>query len=140
MPLTKGVEMDVAARLRERELASIRVQAENGLQESALKGLDERGRAQELVRQQYTGRYPFELLQNANDAAGDTGTRGRAHFLLTDTALVVADNGSGFGEPQVEAICSLGDPPRDRVSQSGTRGSGSSPSARSPTVPRSSRR
>ena len=100
--------MDVAARLRERELASIRVQAENGLRESALKGLDERGRAQELVRQQYTGRYPFELLQNANDAAGETGTRGRAHFLLTDTALIVADNGSGFGEPQVEAICSLG--------------------------------
>ena len=28
--------MDVAARLRERELASIRVQAENGLRESAL--------------------------------------------------------------------------------------------------------
>jgi hypothetical protein len=108
MPLTKEVEMDVAARLREGELASIRVQAENGLRESALKGLDERGRAQELVRQQYTGRYPFELLQNANDAAGDTGTRGRAHFLLTDTALIVADNGSGFGEPQVEAICSLG--------------------------------
>ena len=49
--------MDVAARLRERELASVRVQAENGLRESALKGLDERGRAQELVRQQYTGRY-----------------------------------------------------------------------------------
>ena len=108
MQLTKGVQMDVAVRLRERELASIRVQAENGLRETALKGLDERGRAQELVRQQYTGRYPFELLQNANDAADDTGTRGRAHFLLTDTALIVADNGSGFGGPQVEAICSLG--------------------------------
>lgn len=100
--------MDVAARLRERELAAIRVQAENGYRENALKGLDERGRAQELVRQQYTGRYPFELIQNANDAAGDTGTQGRAHFLLTDTALIVADNGSGFGEAQVEAICSLG--------------------------------
>jgi hypothetical protein len=108
MPFTKEVEMDVAARLRERELASIRVQAENGLEESALKSLDERGRAQELVRQQYTGRYPFELLQNANDAARDAGTRGRAHFLLTETALIVADNGSGFGSPQVEAICSLG--------------------------------
>jgi hypothetical protein len=108
MPLTKEVEMDVAARIRERELASVRVQAENGLRESALKSLDERGRAQELVRQQYTGRYPFELLQNANDAARDAGIRGRAHFLLTEGALIVADNGSGFGEPQVEAICSLG--------------------------------
>ena len=27
---------------------------------------------------------------------------------MTDTALIVADNGSGFGEPQVAAICSLG--------------------------------
>jgi hypothetical protein len=100
--------MDVAAELRELEMAAIRVQAENGLQESVLKSLDERGGAQELVRQQYTGRYPFELLQNANDAASDTGARGRAHFLLTDTALIVADNGSGFGESQVKAICSLG--------------------------------
>ena len=100
--------MDVAARLRESELESIRVQAENGLRVSALKSLDERGGAQELVRQQYTGRYPFELLQNANDAARGTGARGRVHFLLTDSALIVADNGSGFGEAQVEAICSLG--------------------------------
>ncbi|WP_426940199.1 sacsin N-terminal ATP-binding-like domain-containing protein [Pseudarthrobacter sp. S6] len=100
--------MDVTTRLREQELASIRVQVDHALRESALKSLDERGGAQELVRQQYTGRYPFELLQNANDAARDTGTRGRAHFLLTDTALIVADNGSGFGDPQVEAICSLG--------------------------------
>lgn len=99
---------DVTTRLCGRELASIRVQVENDLRESALKSLDERGSAQELVRQQYTGRYPFELLQNANDASRDTGTRGRAHFLLTDTALIVADNGSGFGDKQVEAICSLG--------------------------------
>ena len=60
------------------------------------------------MRQQYTGRYPFELLQNANDAARDAGARGRAHFLLTETALIVADNGFGFGDKQVDAICSLG--------------------------------
>jgi hypothetical protein len=108
----EGGSMDLAARLRERELASIRVQLasseSDGLRENVLKSLDERGRAQELVRQQYSGRYPFELLQNANDAARETGTSGRAHFLLTDAALIVADNGSGFGEREVEAICSLG--------------------------------
>jgi hypothetical protein len=38
MRFPNGVEMEVAARLRDGELASIRVQAENGLQESALKG------------------------------------------------------------------------------------------------------
>lgn len=104
--------MDLAARLRERELTSIRVQLASSesdeLRENVLKSLDERGRAQELVRQQYSGRYPFELLQNANDAARETDTPGRAYFLLTDNALIVADNGSGFGKREVEAICSLG--------------------------------
>lgn len=100
--------MDVVTRLREGELRSLRLQAENGLRDNAVKGIHERGEGQELVRQQYTGRYPFELLQNANDAARDARTRGRVHFLLTETALIVADNGFGFGDEQVAAICSLG--------------------------------
>ena len=100
--------MDVVTRLREGELRPLRLQAEDGLHASAFKSLYERGEGQELVRQQYTGRYPFELLQNANDAARDAGDRGRAHFLLTESALIVADNGSGFGDEQVDAICSLG--------------------------------
>jgi|GEM_PF-1534927 len=108
MPLDQQSEFDIATRLRESELSAIRVQVQNGLREIALKTLDERGGAQELVKQQYTGRYPFELLQNANDAARGSGSRGRAHFRVTDTALIVADNGTGFGEPQIKAICSLG--------------------------------
>lgn len=100
--------MDVVTRLREGELRPLRLQARNGLHASALKSLYERGAGQELVRQQYTGRYPFELLQNANDAAREAGARGRAHFLLTESALIVADNGFGFGDEQVEAICTLG--------------------------------
>jgi hypothetical protein len=47
--------MDPAARLRERELASIRVQLANSqsgdLPQNVLKSFDERGGAQELVRQ-----------------------------------------------------------------------------------------
>ena len=31
-----------------------------------------------------------------------------AHFLLTDSALIVADNGFGSGDEQVDSICSLG--------------------------------
>ena len=100
--------VDVVTRLREGELRPLRLQAADGLHASAFKSLYERGEGQELVRQQYTGRYPFELLQNANDAARDAGERGRAHFLLTETALIVADNGFGFGDKQVDAICSLG--------------------------------
>ncbi|PRY52511.1 uncharacterized protein DUF3883 [Knoellia remsis] len=100
--------MDVVARLCEGELRPLRLLAADGLHDSAFKSLHERGEGQELVRQQYTGRYPFELLQNANDAAWDAGSRGRVHFLLTETALIVADNGFGFGDEQVNAICSLG--------------------------------
>lgn len=101
-------ELDVVTRLREWELRPLRLMAADKLHVSAFKSLYERGEGQELVRQQYTGRYPFELLQNANDAARDADTRGRAHFLLTDKALIVADNGFGFGNEQVNAICSLG--------------------------------
>jgi hypothetical protein len=100
--------VDVVTRLREGELRPLRLQADDGLHASAFKSLYERGEGQELVRQQYTGRYPFELLQNANDAARDAGERGRAHFVLTESALIVADNGFGFGDEQVDAICSLG--------------------------------
>ncbi len=100
--------MDAVTRLREGELRPLRLQATNGLHASAFKSLYERGEGQELVRQQYTGRYPFELLQNANDAARDADMPGRAHFLLTETALIVADNGFGFGDKHVDAICSLG--------------------------------
>lgn len=99
---------DLAAEVRDDELRDLVALLSAGREKGAIKSLDERGGAQELVRQEYSGRYPFELLQNANDAAGETGTRGRAHFLLTDSALLVADNGSGFGEAQIRAICSLG--------------------------------
>lgn len=103
--------MGIVEQLREEELQAIRSAKDNGNPGHALKQLRERGKAQDLIRQQYSGRYPFELLQNANDAAKESGIEeGRsAHFLLTDTALLVADNGLGFGEKQIRAICSLGE-------------------------------
>jgi uncharacterized protein DUF3883 len=118
------LQVDVAARIRDGELGSIRVLLAEGLGGQALKSLDERGRAQELVRQQYSGRYPFELLQNASDAAVEAGISGRACFTLTDTALIVADNGSGFGERQVEGICSLGRSPKAPGAAIGHKGLG----------------
>ena len=101
--------MELAAKARSNEIRSIRMHlGDEDMREQMLKALDERGGAQELIRQQYSGRYPFELLQNADDAARESGNRGRARFLLTQTALLVADNGTGFGAKQVKAICSLG--------------------------------
>jgi len=111
-------------RLRGDELESIASEIKAGRRGHILKSLDERGRAQELVRQQYSGRYPFELLQNANDAAADSGAVGRARFVLTRDALVVADNGSGFGEDQVRAICGLGRSSKDPRKSVGYKGLG----------------
>lgn len=131
--------MDIAARVRATELRSLQLNldddesrlgdegsnlAEDDMRKHALKTLDERGGAQELVRQQYSGRYPFELLQNADDAAREGGRRGRARFVLTNTALLVADDGSGFGEQQVKAICSLGRSPKGPGSSIGHKGLG----------------
>jgi hypothetical protein len=117
--------MDLAAKVRATSLGFYQLRTEDeDEREEALKNLDERGSAQELVRQQYTGRYPFELLQNADDAARQSGRRGRARFILTDTALLVADDGSGFGEQQVKAICSLGRSPKGPGSSIGHKGLG----------------
>lgn len=100
--------LDPAVSQRAEEVANLELLQKSGNRDYALRSLDERGGAQDLVRQQYSGRYPFELLQNANDAARESGISGRATFVLTETALLVADNGAGFGEQQVKAICSLG--------------------------------
>src|SRR5258706_1784252 len=91
-------------RLRADELDSIRNNVQADLRDQILKSIDERGGAQDLIRQQYSGRYPFELLQNANDAASERGGGGVA-FIVTDRALLCADQGAGFGARQIRAIC-----------------------------------
>ncbi len=116
--------MDLAARERADEVSSVELLLNRGRRDYALKTLDERGGAQELVRQQYSGRYPFELLQNANDAARESGIPGRARFLLTDTALLVADDRFGFGERQLKAICSLGRSSKGPATSIGHKGLG----------------
>lgn len=98
----------LVTRLLDDELATLRLQVAAGHRDQALKALDERGNAQELVRQQYSGRYAFELLQNANDAAIGSSGQAAVRFQVTDTSLVVANMGTGFGEDEVRAICSLG--------------------------------
>ena len=106
------------------ELAAIASEVAAGRVENTLKALDERGRAQELVRQQYSGRYPFELMQNAADAAAEAGRGGRVRFHLSDDALLVADNGSGFGAEQVKSICSLGRSSKNPAKSIGYKGLG----------------
>lgn len=112
----------------EHELESIRSNVREGRKETSLRQLRERGIAAELIRDQYSGRYPFELLQNANDAAvtrhGEGARSLSVRFVLTDSALVVADMGSGFGPEEVEALCTLGDSSKDPRKTIGYKGIG----------------
>lgn len=117
--------LDLIHELRISELESLRSEFEQGRERHILKTLDERGRASELLRQQYSGRYAFELLQNANDAMANTpGSAGAARFVLTEQALLVADQGGGFGPEEVRAICGLGRSSKDPRKSIGYKGLG----------------
>ena len=111
------------------ELSSVRSEAGSGRRVHILKTLDERGTAQQLIREQYSGRYPFELLQNANDAIGvrvdSEGVAGlEVRFVVTDSALIVADQGIGFGTEEIKAICGLGRSSKDPRKTVGYKGLG----------------
>jgi hypothetical protein len=54
------------------------------------------------------GRYPTELLQNAQDACADSGIQGSVWFAVTPTALLVANQGIPFDKTQIAALTSLG--------------------------------
>ncbi|KRF24777.1 sacsin N-terminal ATP-binding-like domain-containing protein [Phycicoccus sp. Soil803] len=116
--------MSLVERLRADELESLRSEVQAGRRGHILKTLDERGGAQDLVRGQYAGRYPFELLQNASDAAVEAGREGRVRFVLTPESLIVADNGTGFGPDQIRAICGLGRSSKDPRKSVGYKGLG----------------
>ncbi len=91
---------ELVERLRTDELESLRSEVAAGRRDHILRALDQRGIAQELIRQQHTGRYPFELLQNADDAAADSAG-GTVRFHPTHDALIVAGQGSGFGSEEI---------------------------------------
>lgn len=121
---------EVVQRLLMDEFEAIESAVREGRENWLLKSLDERGVAQELIRQQYTGRYPFELLQNANDAAAkgreEVGITGltSVRFVLTETSLIVANMGSPFGEAEIRAICGLGRTSKDPRKSIGYKGIG----------------
>lgn len=116
--------MILVEQLRADELESLRSEVQAGRRSHILKTLDERGGAQDLVRGQYAGRYPFELLQNASDSAVEAGREGRVRFVLTAESLIVADNGTGFGPDQIRAICGLGRSSKDPRKSVGYKGLG----------------
>lgn len=120
-------QSDLAAELLADELESIRSEVAMGRTHHVLKTLQERGTAQQLVRHQYSGRYPFELLQNANDAAVGSEVRSgmrAVRFVVSDSSLIVADKGRGFGPNEVRAICGLGSSSKDPGISIGYKGLG----------------
>src|SRR5207244_1641272 len=91
-----ALAMDAAAQVLHEELRAIRNAVRCGDKAQQLKALDERGTAEELVQREYGGRYVFELLQNANDAAGakaSTNARHRVAIVITGESLLFANEG-----------------------------------------------
>ena len=59
--------------------------------------------------EEHEDRYPVELIQNAHDACAEKAARaGKVWFAWSDSALHIADNGSGFFEENVRTLCAFG--------------------------------
>jgi hypothetical protein len=76
--------------------------------EETLSLLNVRGSAEERARTDYTGRYPVEMFQNAHDACHDARRLGTVHFVLTATALLIANEGVPFNEERIESLRRFG--------------------------------
>jgi hypothetical protein len=68
------------------------------------------GRGEQYLRQDYQGRYVFELLQNIRDAAlaVEDDEHSAAFFFVTETALIVANYGKPFDLDGIKSIRSIG--------------------------------
>ncbi|MBM3241004.1 DUF3883 domain-containing protein [Candidatus Poribacteria bacterium] len=68
------------------------------------------GRGEQYLRQDYQGRYVFELLQNIRDAAliVEDDEHSSAFFFVTETALIVANYGKPFDLDGIKSIRSIG--------------------------------
>lgn len=75
--------------------------------------LEDAGRMEDRIVSDSSGRYPIELLQNAQDACADAGVKGKAWFQVTDSALLVANQGIPFDAPRIGALLRLGASSKD---------------------------
>jgi hypothetical protein len=84
------------------------------------------------TKRDYHGRYLFELLQNANDVitaakndkAWSKGSPYRVRIELTDSALIVANDGVPFLEKDVDSIYRWGESSKDPNKSVGHKGIG----------------
>lgn len=87
-----------------KEQASLSLQSRR----QAIRDIEDRGRAEQRVRQDYSGRYPIELLQNAHDACADARRVGKVWFHFSSTAMLIANQGVAFTAERVQALMRLG--------------------------------
>jgi hypothetical protein len=116
---TQVVEDLLKAELRDIAQASADDRADHKLRQ-----LRQRGSQQHLVEEEYAGRYPFELLQNAHDAGASSGELISARFDVTASALIISNMGKAFGPDEVQAICDLGASSKDPAKHVGYKGLG----------------
>lgn len=103
-----GWRMPEAAKAPWNNLREQRTNSEGARAQSAREIVD-RAKAERTTTSDYAGRYPIELVQNAHDAAGRGGRPGRAWVQVTDTALIVANDGEPFDEERVTSLMRYGD-------------------------------
>lgn len=102
--------MATIEQIAKQELDDARAAKDRGSEavEHYLSKVRDLAQARRYLKDDYTGRYPLELLQNVNDAIAQTGQRGHARFHVSDSALIVADTGGGFDDGNVRGILALG--------------------------------
>jgi hypothetical protein len=97
----------------------------HGARAKTLQDLADDGRTEDRIRQGYTGRAAIELLQNAHDAMADSGIAGHVRFVITDSALLVANEGQPFDAARVRSLTRLGSSgKRSQLHQIGYKGIG----------------
>ncbi len=118
-------------RLSERTLNMVRTSHDQGTEYITV-DLPNQANAEASATREYRGRYLFELLQNANDAisaAKQDPNRSksepyRVRIELTDSALIVANDGLAFAEDDVSSIYRWGESSKDPNKSIGHKGIG----------------
>lgn len=82
--------------------------ANAGVRQTVWRHLGDMARIEDSVRQNYSGRYAIELLQNAHDAHADGDVVTGVRFVVTTSALLVANEGVPFTADRIRSLTRLG--------------------------------
>jgi hypothetical protein len=72
------------------------------------RNFEDTAKTEDRIRMDHSGRYPMELLQNAQDACADAGVHGQAWFRVTPSALLIANEGVPFTADRIRSLIRLG--------------------------------